>query len=94
MLSPVATVCVFSGLQASWPRGALESKPYSIWPPPSDLRLSPPYEDFLGSPSYEVCLRCGFEFGSDDNPGTAPPVTFEQYRAEWEADGRPWFERK
>jgi hypothetical protein len=23
-----------------------------------------------------------------------PPVTFEQYRAEWEADGRAWFEAR
>lgn len=66
--------------------------PYRIWPPPPDVALVPPYEDMLGSPSYEVCPRCGFEFGNDDNPGTATPVSFEEYRAEWETEGRPWFD--
>jgi hypothetical protein len=32
-----------------------------------------------------VCPQCSFEFGNDDNPGTAEPITFEQYRAEYEA---------
>jgi hypothetical protein len=54
--------------------------------------LTPPYEDLLGRPSYEVCPCCGFEFGNDDNPGTAAPVSFEQYRAQWEADGRQRFD--
>jgi hypothetical protein len=53
--------------------------------------LTPPYEDFLGRPSYEVCSRCGFEFGNDDNPGTGEPVSFEEYRREWKAEGRPRF---
>jgi hypothetical protein len=65
----------------------LRNKPYEIWPPPVDLDISPPYEDFLGKPSYEVCLRCGFEFGNDDNPGTAPSVSFDEYRSEWESEG-------
>ena len=51
-------VCSYPGLQ---------SKPYELWPPPPDLELTPPYEDHLGRPSYEVCPRCGFEFGNDDN---------------------------
>ena len=71
----------------------LQSKPYEKWPPPEGLRLSPPYEDMLGTPSYEVCPRCGFEFGNDDNPGTAPPQSFEEYRKNWEAEGQPWFDR-
>jgi len=58
------------------------------------MELSPPYEDLLGRASYEVCLRCGFEFGNDDNTGTAAPSSFEQYRAEWEADGSPWFDKQ
>jgi hypothetical protein len=69
----------------------LRAKPYAHWPPPADLEINPPYEDHLGRPSYEVCLRCGFEFGNDDNPGTGSPVSFEEYRREWEARGRPWF---
>jgi hypothetical protein len=71
----------------------LEVKPYALWPPPPDVELRPPYEDQLGRPSYEVCPRCGFEFGNDDNPGTAEPESFEEYRRAWEASGRPWFDR-
>lgn len=69
----------------------LSTRPYATWPP-EDLRaLRPPYEDSLGRPSYEVCHSCGFEFGNDDNPGTATPMSFEEYRREWDADGRPLF---
>ncbi len=63
----------------------LEVKPYATWPPPTGLVLTPPYEDLLGPPSYEVCPRCDYEFGNDDNPGTAKPVSFKDYRHEWEA---------
>lgn len=66
--------------------------PYETWPPPEGLELTPPYEDLLGRrPSYEVCPNCGFEFGNDDNPGTAAPSSFEAYRAEWIAHGSPRF---
>lgn len=76
-------VCQYVGLTV---------KPYEHWPPPPDMELSPPYEDLLGRPSYEVCPRCGFEFGNDDNPGTgAQPESFEEYRRQWEAEGQPWF---
>lgn len=68
----------------------LDVKPYETWPPPEGLVLTPPYADQLGRASYEVCVRCSFEFGNDDDPGTAAPLSFEQYRDEWEADGRPW----
>lgn len=44
---------------------------------------TPPYEDLLGRASYEVCPMCAYEFGNDDNPGTAPPTSFEDYRDEW-----------
>jgi hypothetical protein len=60
----------------------LTVKPYEYWPPPAGLDLTPPYEHVLGRPSYEVCSNCGFEFGNDDNPGTASAVSFEGYRAE------------
>lgn len=70
----------------------LTTKPYANWPPPPELDIKPPYEDSLGSPSYEVCARCGFEFANDDNPGTAEPLTFEKYRAEWERNGCPVFD--
>lgn len=69
----------------------LTAAPYAVWPPPVGVELQPPYEDALGRPSYEVCGRCGFEFGNDDNPGTAPPVSFEAYRREWIRAGRPEF---
>lgn len=75
-------VCEYKGLT---------EKPYELWPPPSSMKLSPPYEDLLGRPSYEVCPRCGFEFGNDDNPGTALPASFEVYREEWRCKGEPWF---
>jgi hypothetical protein len=69
----------------------LEQAPYETWPPPPGVALTPPYENLLGTPSYEVCPNCGFEFGNDDSPGTAEPSSFEDYRAEWEADGaRPF----
>ena len=67
----------------------LTVKPYATWPPPEDVPLTPPYEEALGRPSYEVCPNCGFEFGNDDNPGTAAPSSFEQYRVEWEGQGSP-----
>ena len=69
----------------------LDVPPYEQWPPPEGVELVPPYENALGRPSYEVCSRCGFEFGNDDNPGTAVPQSFGDYRREWEANGRPWF---
>ena len=72
----------------------LARKPYEQWPPANLEELTPPYEDFLGRPSYEVCPSCGFEFGNDDNPGTAPPLSFDEYRAEWIARGSPRFSRR
>jgi hypothetical protein len=71
----------------------LTQPPYRKWPPPLGLLLTPPYEDQLGRPSYEVCPSCGFEFGNDDNPGTAAPVSFAQYRTEWESEGSPRFDQ-
>ena len=74
--------------------GAIELtvKPYEYWPADDVDALTPPYEDVLGRPSYEVCPSCGFEFGNDDNPGTAPPSSFADYRAEWTAGGCPRFQ--
>jgi hypothetical protein len=69
----------------------LSTQPYETWPPPDDVSLVPPYEDQLGRPSYEVCPNCGFEFGNDDNPGTAPPQSFDGYRRDWSARGSPRF---
>src|SRR5205814_3549027 len=65
-----------------------------LGPPPWDIRAEPPYEATFGLPSYEVCPCCGFEFGNDDNPGTAKPSTFAEYRSEWIALGCPWFSPK
>jgi hypothetical protein len=73
-------VCDFAGLDA---------KPYEVWSPPASIHLTPPYRHQLGRPSYGVCLRCGFEFGNDDDAGMAEPLSFEQHRAEWEAEGPP-----
>jgi rRNA maturation protein Nop10 len=71
----------------------LTVKPYQHWPLDEGMALTPPYEGLLGAASYEVCPNCGYEFGKDDNPRTAPPVSFEAYRAEWIAEGRPRFGR-
>lgn len=49
--------------------GWLTTKPYATWPPPIGAEISPPYEDLQGTPSYEVCARCGFEFGMMTTPG-------------------------
>jgi hypothetical protein len=71
----------------------LDSPPYDqLPPPPWDPHPQPPYSMHYGQPSYEVCACCGFEYGNDDEPGTASPVTFEQYRKEWMTDGYPWFD--
>lgn len=77
-------VCQYSGLT---------SPPYELWPPPENQAIRPPYEEFLGRPSYEVCPSCGFEFGFDDNPGTTEGESFAAYRDEWVKRGRPWFDR-
>jgi len=72
----------------------LTTAPYETWTPPEAVLLEPPYSRQLGSPSYEVCPRCGYEFGNDDDPGTAAPVSFERYRLEWEGEGAPWFDER
>lgn len=69
----------------------LQAKPYETWPPTDFANIKPPYEQALGKPSYEVCPSCGFEFGNDDNPGTAPGDSFDTYRARWEQDGSHLF---
>lgn len=61
----------------------LTRPPYETWPPPPKVPLRPPYENQLGAPSYEECSICRFEFGAEDNPGTRPGQSFEEYRAEW-----------
>ena len=35
---------------------------------------------------------CAFEFGYDDDPGVREPVSFDEYRADWESRGRPVFQ--
>lgn len=77
-------VCGFRGLAQA---------PYAkLVPLPVPEHLSPPYSRHFGMPSYEVCDCCGFEFGNDDEPGTATPVTFSEYRKQWLADGAQWFQ--
>lgn len=69
----------------------LSTRPYEKWPPDDVAGLEPPYVESLGAPSDEVCPSCGFEFGVDDDLGTAPGVSFSEFRDRWEADGRPLF---
>ncbi len=71
----------------------LESPAYSLALQPPFLHdISPPYCQYLGEPSYDVCPCCGFEFGFDDEPDTASPQSFEEYRGEWIRDGCQWFD--
>jgi hypothetical protein len=71
----------------------LELPPYSRLTELSRVRdLAPPYEEWLGDPSYDVCPCCGFEFGNDDNPGTSAPVSFGEYLREWTRGGCQWFD--
>ncbi len=73
-----------------WP--GLDSPAYvGIGKPPWASHGQPPYETKYGMPSYEVCACCGFEFGNDDNPGTAKPDSFGQYLSRWIAEGCKWF---
>ncbi len=65
-----------------------------IGDPPWSSHGHPPYEIKYGMPSYEVCTCCGFEFGNDDNPGTAEPVSFDDYLRQWIAQGCKWFDEK
>lgn len=72
---------------------SLEVKPYQIWPPPDGIEISPPYEEQLGRPPYEVCSLCEFEFGFDDDPGGGMRGdSFDEYRTEWDASRRPIFD--
>lgn len=63
---------------------SLSVPPYADYTGTVPEGARPPYEAVLGRPSYEVCPVCEFEFGNDDNPGTAPPDSFDDYRREWE----------
>ncbi|HWB14481.1 MAG TPA: hypothetical protein VG826_34970 [Pirellulales bacterium] len=75
--------CGFSGLEAPAYR--------DIGAPPWTGHGPPPYCLRYGDPSYEVCSCCGFEFGNDDDPGTAHGDGFEEYRRQWVASGAGWF---
>jgi len=73
--------------------------PNLAYPPYADLRsvlaaqgLKPPYGQHFGPPSYEVCRCCGFEFGNDDQPGTADPVSFGEYLHDWMSRDAKWFD--
>lgn len=39
------------------------------------------------SPSFEICLCCGFQYGYDDDD---QGYTFEQWRGEWVKEGMKW----
>lgn len=71
----------------------LDVPPYRDYTGVVPEEATPPYDEYLGQASYDVCPRCGFEFGNDDNPGTAPASTFREYRQEWLDGGSRWFDR-
>ena len=71
----------------------LELKPYSrLGSAPYKIVGGPPYSQTLGEPSFDVCDCCGFEFGTDDEPGTAPPTSFREYLERWVEAGCKWFD--
>lgn len=49
-----------------------------------DKLIEEPYDD--GSPSYEICNCCGFEFGYDDS---GEGRSFEIYLKKWIERGAP-----
>lgn len=49
--------------------------------------LEPPYDNEGGSPSYEICPCCGFEYGFHD---MSEGISFEQYRDNWIKSGGSW----
>lgn len=83
VVSHLCPACGFAGLR-TLPYAELRSLPVSD-------DLEPPYSQYFGDPSYEVCDCCGFEYGNDDEPGTGLPVTFRRYREEWISGGTQWF---
>lgn len=69
----------------------LEERPYQdLERVPVPDHVEPPYSRHFGMPSYEVCDCCGFEFGNDDEPGTAEGVSFATYLADWMSRGATW----
>lgn len=86
-IEPSSHTCPVCGYQG------LEQAPYANFTRlPLPDSLVPPYSQYFGEPSYDVCDCCGFEFGNDDEPGTAPPSTFQEYRQEWIAHGGRWLD--
>jgi hypothetical protein len=75
-----------------WP--GLETPPYEkLTALPIKRDLPPPYCQHWGSPSYDVCRCCGFEYGYDDDPGAgARGLSFDEYLDEWTARGATWFD--
>jgi hypothetical protein len=59
---------------------------------PVDAVCEPPYSQYFGMPSYDVCSCCGFEFGNDDEPGIGEPDSFQSYLSEWIDGGAVWFD--
>lgn len=61
-------------------------------PSVADLaEVRPPYASTFGDPSHDICSCCGFEFGFDDDTNAGDGSSFEEYLAEWIAEGCPWF---
>src|SRR3990167_3593913 len=60
--------------------------------PPFSIPGPPPYSQWFGPGSYDICPCCGFEYGFDDEPGgSAEPHTFDTYFQEWFKGGCNWF---
>lgn len=46
----------------------LDFRPYADYTGSVPANASPPYDEWLGTASYAVCPKCGFEFGNDRQP--------------------------
>ena len=49
--------------------------------------LKEPAYDSYGSPSYDICYSCGYQFGFTDD---CERITLEQWRVQWIAGGMKW----
>lgn len=51
------------------------------------LKLHEEPRTALGSPSYEICPACGYQFGVSDDDDE---ISYEEWREDWVARGMEW----
>lgn len=55
-------------------------------------KLKKPLYDDNGFGTYEICVCCGFEFGTDDYPNKEE--SYKSWRENWKKNGCKWFSRE